>query len=418
MRTISEVNINIPAAFVLTLVLGLTLGISPCAAVVVPPPAGLTATPSGHDFILSFPTASPNLYTVQTSPDLVQPWTNFPAAAQGDGTVKSLTLTNALTGGQGFYRLLVQPPASLILPQSTAFAILGYDCGSIGEQVYLTGFAPATGYPMGIVNLSTSCSGSGRGGHSTTHTASAAVIWDFSGNVVSVTTNFNAVAASPTFLAIDRSGNTIYNVGALAYLVVPLPAAPAGVAAVQAEDSLQVSWLPLGINPIAVVSSTVTATPAGSTNPVLTTTVTGTATNAVLSPLSPATTYQVSVVTTSISGSGPASVPVSVASAPATIPPSAPTNVVASWSNPDPTGTTDSLIVTWPADVPGNSPVDEYLVEIAGSDGGGTFTNTVSGTTLTTYFNVDFTPNWSVTVQAHNAAGWGPLSGTVRLGGL
>jgi hypothetical protein len=58
------------------------------------------------------------------------------------------------------------------------------------------------------------------------------------------------------------------------------------------------------------------------------------------------------------------------------------------------------------------------LVTITGSDGAGTFTNSVAGTTLTTYFNVDYTPNWSVTVQAHNAFGWGPNSTVVNLGGL
>lgn len=417
MRTISGVNVNFPAAFALALLLGLTLGALPSGAVVVIPPGGLTATPAGKDFLLSFPTTSPKLYTVKASPDLVQPWTNCPAAAQGDGTVKSLTLTNALAAGQGFYRLVVQSPASLILPQATAFALLGYDCGGISEQVYLTGFDPATGGPTGIVNLSTSCSGSGRGAHSTTHTASAAVTWDFSGNVVSATTNFNAATVSSTFLATDKSGNTVYNVGALAYLVVPLPAAPARVVAVQSEDSFLVSWAPMGINPLAVTSSTVTAAPVGSTNPVLTATVTGTATNGILSPLSPATTYQVTVVTTSISGSGPASAPVSVTSAPATIPPSAPTNVVASWSNLDPTGATDSLVVNWPATVPGNSPVDQYQI-VAASDSGSVLTNSVSGTTLTTYFNVDYIPNWSATVRAHNAAGWGAVSAAAHLGGL
>jgi hypothetical protein len=173
----------------------------------------------------------------------------------------------------------------------------------------------------------------------------------------------------------------------------------------------------MGINPLAVTSSTVTAAPVGSTNPVLTATVTGTATNGILSPLSPATTYQVTVVTTSISGSGPASAPVSVTSAPATIPPSAPTNVVASWSNLDPTGATDSLVVNWPATVPGNSPVDQYQI-VAASDSGSVLTNSVSGTTLTTYFNVDYIPNWSATVRAHNAAGWGAVSAAAHLGGL
>ena len=68
--------------------------------------------------------------------------------------------------------------------------------------------------------------------------------------------------------------------------------------------------------------------------------------------------------------------------------------------------------------MPGDSPIDQYQITITGSDGAGTFTQTVDGTTLTTYFNVDYIPNWEVTVQAHNAAGWGSLSTPVTLGGL
>ena len=45
-------------------------------------------------------------------------------------------------------------------------------------------------------------------------------------------------------------------------------------------------------------------------------------------------------------------------------------------------------------------------------------TQTVSGTTLIASFTVDWTPNWSVTVQAHNAFGWGPVSSVFTLGGL
>jgi hypothetical protein len=92
--------------------------------------------------------------------------------------------------------------------------------------------------------------------------------------------------------------------------------------------------------------------------------------------------------------------------------------VTAKWLNLDPTGTTDTFSASWqPAD-PGNSPIDQYLVAITGSDGAGAFTQTVSGTTLTASFTVDYIPDWSVAVQAHNAAGWGPLSSVFTLGGL
>ena len=188
--------------------------------------------------------------------------------------------------------------------------------------------------------------------------------------------------------------------------------------AVQSGDQFQVAWTPNGVNPVAITSSTLTATPVNSTNPVLTTTATGPGTNGVITSLQPQTTYQITAVSTTIGGSSPASTPISVTTEAASIAPSAPTNVVASWSNLDPTGASDTLVTTWSAAVPGDSPIDQYQIAITGSDGAGTFTQTVSGTTLTTYFNVDYIPNWTVTVQAHNAVGWGPSSTPVTLGGL
>ena len=78
----------------------------------------------------------------------------------------------------------------------------------------------------------------------------------------------------------------------------------------------------------------------------------------------------------------------------------------------------DTLIASWSAADPGDSPIDQYLVTIMPDDGSGVLTQTVSGSTLTAYFSVNFTPNWKVTVQAHNAVGWGTNSILVSLGGL
>lgn len=411
-------NMSFPPALAMTLLSGATWVASLPAATPAIPPGGLAATKSGGDLILSFPTTSPDLYTVQTCPDLSQPWANVQSGVRGDGTVKTVTISHALAGGQGFYRFLIQQPGNLLLPQSMAFAILGYSCGGIKEQAYVTGFDPTSGYPTGEVYLSTTCSGSGRGSHPTTHTAWAAATWDFAGNVVSATTLLTAATVDPTFMAADVSGDIIYNAGAAAYLVVPLPAAPTGVTTVQSGDQFQVSWMPLGVNPAAVVSTTVTAAPVNSPAAVLTTTVAGPATNGIISSLQPQTTYQITVVNTTISGSSPASAPIRVTTSPASIPPSAPAGVSASWANLDPTGATDTLVATWQAADPGNSPIDLYLVTITGSDGAGAFTQTVSGTTLIAIFTVDYVPNWSVTVRAHNAFGWGPLSGVFPLGGL
>ena len=416
MRAIAKVIFQ--PALAVALLLGATLAASLSAAVLTIPPGGLAATKSGNDLILSFPTTSSDLYTVQTCPDLLQQWTNFQSGIRGDGTVKTVTITNALSGGQGFYRFLIQKPANLRLPQSMAFAILGHSCGGIKEQTYVTGFDSTSRYPTGDVYLSTTCSTGGRGSRPATFTAWAAVTWDFAGNVVSATTLSNAATVDPTFTAIDVDGDIIYNAGAAAYLVVPPPAAPTGVTTVQSGDQFQVFWMPKGVSPAAVASSTVTATPVNSSASVLTTTVAGSATNGVISSLQPQTTYQITVVNTTISGSSPASTPISVTTSPASVPPSAPTGVTTGWADLNPTGATDTLVATWLAADPGNSPIDQYLVTITGSDGAGIFTQTVSGTTLTASFTVDYIPNWSGTVQAHNAFGWGPSSSVFTLGGL
>jgi hypothetical protein len=241
---------------------------------------------------------------------------------------------------------------------------------------------------------------------------------DLAGNVVSFAALSNAITINTNFFATDVYGDTIYNVGTRAYFVVPIPGAPTDVAAVQSGDDFQVSWTLNGVNPAAITSSTLTATPLNSPAAILTTTVAGSATSGVISSLQPATTYQITVVNTTISGSSEASAPLSVTTSEASIPPSAPTGVTAHWTNLDPTGTTDTLVATWQAAVPGDSPIDQYQVTISGSDGGGTFTQTVSGTPLTAYFNINYIPNWSVTVQAHNAIGWGPSSSVFTLGGL
>jgi hypothetical protein len=381
---------------------------------------GLTATRSGNDLILSFPTTSTNYYGLQTRPDFLQPWTSFQSGIQGHGTVKTITITNAISAGQGFYQLLIQPkPTALLLPQSTAFGILGHSCGGIQEQVNVTGFDPFTRYPSGNVYLQTRCGGSGRdgGGHTTTYAASATVIWDFAGNVVSVATPATGPAGGPSFRA-DAYGDTIYDSGAAAYLIVPLPEAPTGVTAVQSGDNFLVSWTPNEVNPSAITSSTLTATPLDSTASTLTTTVAGPASNGVISSLQPETKYQITAVNITISGASPPSAPITVTSKAATVAPAAPITVTANWSNLDPVGATDTLVATWLAAVPGDSPIDQYQITITGSDGGGTFTQTVSGTTLTASFTVDYIPNWTVTVKAHNAVGWGPLSVPVVLGDL
>ena len=379
----------------------------------------LSVSVPGQNMVLSFPSASTNYYGLQTCSNLSQPWTTIQSGIPGSGGMQTISLTTVPATGQGFYRLVLQPkPLSLILPQGDAFAILGYSCGGIQEQVYATGFDPVTGYPTGAAYLKTSCGGSGKGGgyHVTIHTAWVSVTWDFAGNAVSYSVLSNAVV-SASFTATDASGDILYNTSGLAYLVVPFAAAPTIVTAVQSGDQFLVIWQPNGFNPVAVTSSTLTATPVNSPASILTATVTGPVTSGAIDLLQPQTTYQITVVNNALNQSSPPSAPVTLTTEIATIVPSTPTNVVVSWAVADPSGTTDTLIASWPAAVPGDSPIDQYLVTIT-PDSGSAVTQTVTGSTLTAYFGVNFTPNWKVTVQAHNAVGWGPASKPVTLGGL
>ena len=121
-------------------------------------------------------------------------------------------------------------PVALTLSQGQAFAILGASCGGIQETVTTNGFDPASGYPTGVVQMKTSCGGSGRGGgyHTTTYTASADVTWDFTATVVATAVPATGTVTGPSFSAVDASGNEVYNSGSSAFLLlapsyVPVP---------------------------------------------------------------------------------------------------------------------------------------------------------------------------------------------------
>lgn len=310
-------------------------------------------------------------------------------------------------------------PVSLVLPQSTAFTILGHSCGGIQEKAYATGFSSANGYPTGFVYIQTRCGGSGRdgGGHVTTYSAWVRATWNWTGALVSSAKLSIVPPVNPTLSVTDKFGDTLTNSNGQNYLTVPVPKAPTGVTVAQSGDEAAVAWTPQGTNPAAITSSTLVATDVNSAA-VVTSTVTGKVKKGLIGPLQPQTSYDITVDNTTIGGIGPTSAPVTFTTSAATVAPSAPTGLKAQWQVGDPSGTTDTIITTWNAAVPGNSPVDDYEVMISGSDGASSSTQTVSGTTLTAYFSVDFIPNWTVTVRAHNAAGWSPWSTPFTLGGL
>ena len=117
-------------------------------------------------------------------------------------------------------------PISLVLPQGAAFAVLGHSCGGIQENVLATGFDATSGFPTGAVYMQTRCGGSGRdgGGHVTTYSAWADVMWDYTGALVSYSVLTGEPAGlDPAFSAFDSFGNEVYTVSLAGCTVVTVP---------------------------------------------------------------------------------------------------------------------------------------------------------------------------------------------------
>ena len=212
----------------------------------------------------------------------------------------------------------------LYMGEGPAFAVLGHWCGGIQQEVYETGFS-SRGYPIGNVHLKTTCGGSGRGGggHSTTYTQTAGVEWTWFGETRSYGAASGGLEAKP---ATDAYGDRLYNVGSAAYLekgTPPLspPAAPTniGVSVGLAESGsseylqMNVAWTEDPETEVLISSSTVTATPVGSSAPVLTyTSSSNYFREAHLAPAEPNTKYVVVVTNTDAEGTSQTSTPVEV----------------------------------------------------------------------------------------------------------
>jgi hypothetical protein len=209
-------------------------------------------------------------------------------------------------------------PVHLLLSGNGAFAVLGHWCGGIKQKVYATGFA-SNGYPTGVESLSTTCSSGGRGSKPVTFTAQASSVWDWYGD----TRSYSAISSLPegiseSFSAEDSHGDHIYNVGASAYLEAPSPpiqppAAPTNLTAYVSEVEVgekvelrfATGWTPAGETAALLTSSHVVATPVNSNAPVLETTVSGGASNALLAPLARRTEYLITVTNTDPEGTSP-----------------------------------------------------------------------------------------------------------------
>jgi hypothetical protein len=215
-------------------------------------------------------------------------------------------------------------PIRLLLSEYGAFHVLGRWCGGISQKVYATGF-DSKGFPTGAEFLSTTCSGSGRGGHPTTYTAWATSEWDWYGETRSFAASTPPEGLSETFSAEDSHGDHIYNVGTAAYLAAPAPpvqppAAPTGVAAYveeiengeHVELRFQVNWTPATETAGLLTSSHVVATPVGGATPVLEATVNGGGSGTLLFPLARRTTYRITVTNTDREGTSAPSTPIEV----------------------------------------------------------------------------------------------------------
>jgi hypothetical protein len=190
----------------------------------------------------------------------------------------------------------------------------------------------------------------------------------------------------------------------------PVPSAPTGVTVSQSGDDLAVGWQPPAVGADAITSSTLTATPVGApSDPTLTATVSGASTSAPIVGVQPATTYSVTVHSTDAAGSGPESDPATFLTEVATVPPQAPSDVQTSW----PDSTTPEIVVTWIAPDPGNSPIDDYQVSATGT---GTIVTDAGTATEAVIVVPEGADAWTVTVRAHNAAGWSEWSTPVTQG--
>ncbi len=215
-------------------------------------------------------------------------------------------------------------PIRLLLSEYGAFHVLGRWCGGISQKVYATGF-DSKGFPTGAEFLSTTCNGSGRGGHSTTYTAWATSEWDWYGETRSFAASTPPEGLSETFSAEDSHGDHIYNVGTAAYLEAPTPplqppAAPTGVSAYVQEVEIgehvelrfQLGWTPAAETAPLLTSSHVVAVPVGSPAPVLEATVNGGGSATLLLPLERRTTYRITVTNTDREGTSAPSTPIEV----------------------------------------------------------------------------------------------------------
>jgi hypothetical protein len=213
----------------------------------------------------------------------------------------------------------------------------------------------------------------------------------------------NLAFSTAPYPATSQLGQVSHTAGISVSVVrPPAAAAPTGVAATEFGDQLNVSWKPAPATAAYLSSSVITATPTGgSTAPVLTAVIAGTARSGAVSGVVGSTTYSVTVANDDAGGAGATSQPFLITTGPATIAPGVPA-VTYAWGYAD---------IRWNAPSAGNSAIDEY--EVSATGGGNAITSYVSGSTLSDYLSPAPADTLTVMVRAHNAAGWGGWSNPV-----
>jgi large repetitive protein len=208
-----------------TVLLGLLAMESPASAAAPPtvaavspmsgPTAGSTAVSiTGTGFTgataVHFGTTASNLFMVNSDSSI----TAYSPAEWGstvDVTVTTAGGTSATSTADRY--TYVPSPILLQLPQGTAFTYIGRSCGGIQEQSITDGFDPTSGFPVGLVYVSTRCGGSGRGGGggSTLYSAWTSAEWDLTGTLITSSRTTAPASTDPTFSALDSQKNEVYN---------------------------------------------------------------------------------------------------------------------------------------------------------------------------------------------------------------